>query len=172
MLATQLVRIARRDFAAHRHQELVLLLVFALKRRRKLHGALLFSTSILFLGIALFFAMISFGPAFRIEGPETFYRFGLAALTGQAICLTVGLLFLLRDGEHGWPFLMAGACFALNEAIQGLLTSNGLIDALMKLVGTQSQPISFVAVFLGMALVLVLAAMVLPASRGGGLPAR
>lgn len=149
---------------------LFLLLAFVLKRRRKLHGALLLSTSILFLGITQFCAMISFVLAFRIGGPETFYRFGLAAITGQAICLAVGLLFFLRVRKYGWPFVMACACFNLNEAIQVLLTSNGLIEPLMQLVGTQSQPISFVTTFLGMA--LVLAAMVVPASRGGGLPAR
>lgn len=144
-----------------------LLLAFVLKRRRLLHGALLLSTSILFLGIALFFALISFVPMFRIEGPETFYRFGLAAMTGQGIVLAVGLLFFLRDRTHGWPFLMAGGCFTLNEGIKWLLTSNDLIDPLTRLVGLQDKLISFVATFLAMT--LVLAVLVRPA-RSKALP--
>lgn len=142
---------------------LFLLLAFVLKRRRALHGALLVSTSILFLGIALFFALISFVPMFRIEGPETFYRFGQVAMTGQGLCLAIGLLFFLRDRKHGWPFLMAGACFTLNEGIKWLLTSQGLIDPLTQVVGTQSRSITFVTTFL--ALALVLAAMVIPSAR-------
>ena len=142
---------------------LLLLLAFWLKRRRALHGALLISTAILFLGIALFFALISFAPPFRIEGPETFYRFGLVAITGQGICLGIGLLFFLRDRRHGWPFLLAGACFTLNDGIKWLLTSQGLIDPLTRLVGTQDRTVSFVTVFMLMG--LLLAALVLPSAR-------
>lgn len=142
---------------------LFLLLAFLLKRRRALHGALLVSTSILFLGIALFFALISFAPPFRIEEPETFYRFGLVAITGQGICLGIGLIFFLRDRRHGWPFLLAGACFTFNEGIKWLLTSQGLIDPLTRLVGSQDRMISFVTMFVLMG--LALAAMVLPSAR-------
>jgi hypothetical protein len=138
-------------------------LAFFLKSRRKLHGSLLLATAILFLGIALFFALISFAPPFRIEGPETFYRFQTAAMTGQAICLAVGLAFFLRDRRNGWPFLLAGACFPLNEAIRALLTRRGLIDPLTEFVGSLSQPLTFVATF---ALLLAgLAATALPAAR-------
>ncbi len=50
----------------------IILLAFILKKRRKLHGAFLLSTALLFMGIALFFTLISFVPQFKIEGPETF----------------------------------------------------------------------------------------------------
>ncbi|WP_332768712.1 hypothetical protein [Phenylobacterium sp.] len=142
---------------------LFILLAFLLKKRRKLHGSLLLSTTILFMGIALFFAMISFVPQFKIEGPETFYRFQLAATTGQVICLAVGLLFFIRDRRNGWPFLVAGFCFFLNEAIRSLLTRFGLIDPLTEIVGSMSQPLTFVASF---ALLLsLLAATAAPAVR-------
>lgn len=139
---------------------LLICLAFLLKRRRKLHGSLLLSTTILFMGIALFFAMISFVPQFKIEGPETFYRFQTAATTGQVICLAVGFLFFMRDPRNGWPFLVAGFCFFLNEAIRSLLTSFGLIDALTEIVGSMSQPLTFAA---GFALMFsLLAATALP----------
>lgn len=126
---------------------LLIFLAFLLKNRRKLHGSLLLSTTILFMGIALFFAMISFVPLFKIEGPETFYRFQTAGITGQAICLAVGLLFFIRDRRNGWPFLVAAACFPLNDAIRAMLTDAGLIDPLTEFVGSMSQPLTFVATF-------------------------
>ena len=142
---------------------LLIFLAFLLKRRRKLHASLLLSTSILFMGIALFFALISFLPPFRIEGPETFYRFQTAGLTGQAICLATGLLFFIRDRRNGWPFLAAAACFPLNDAIRMSLTNAGLIDPLTALVGSMSLPLTFVAAFAIMA--ALLSATVLPGAR-------
>lgn len=126
---------------------LFIFLAFLLKNRRQLHGSLLMSTSIQFLGVALFFTLISFVPQFRIEGPETFYRFQTAAMTGQAICLFVGFVFFFRDRKNGWPYLLAGFCFWLNEGIRSLLTQSGLIDPLTRLIGSMSQPITFVASF-------------------------
>ena len=142
---------------------LLIFLAFLLKDRRKLHGSLLLSTTILFMGIALFFAIISFVPQFRIEGPETFYRFQMAATTGQVICVAVGFLFFIRDRRNGWPFLVAGFCFPLNEAIRSLLTRFGLIDPLTEIVGSMSQPLTFVASFA--LLFSLLAATALPAVR-------
>lgn len=142
---------------------LLIFLAFLLKNRRKLHGSLLLSTTLLFLGIALFFAMVSFVPQFRIEGPETFYRFQMAANTGQIICLAVGLLFFIRDRRNNWPFLLAGSCFFLNEAIRSVLTGLGLIDPLTALVGSMSQSFTFIASFV--LLFALLAATTLPAVR-------
>lgn len=142
---------------------LVIFLAFLLKNRRKLHGSLLLSTTILFMGIALFFAMISFVPQFRIEGPETFYRFQMAGITGQVICVAVGLLFFMRDLRNGWPFLVAAACFPLNDAIRAMLTGAGLIDPLTEFVGSMNQPLTFVATFVLM--FSLLTATALPAAR-------
>ena len=142
---------------------LLIFMAFLLKSRRKLHGSLLLSTTILFMGIGLFFAMISFVPQFRIEGPETFYRFQMAAKTGQSICLAVGLLFFIRHPRNNWPFLVAGACFFLNEAIGSLLTSFGLIDPLTAFVGSMSQPLTFIATFAF--LFVLLATVTLPPVR-------
>jgi hypothetical protein len=142
---------------------LLIFLAFLLKHRRKLHGSLLLSTLILFMGIALFFALISFVPQFRIEGPETFYRFQTAAITGQVTCLAVGLLFFIKDRRNGWPFLAAGSCFFLNEGIRSLLARFGLIDPLTELVGSMSQPLTFAASFA--LLFSLLAGTALPAAR-------
>lgn len=142
---------------------ILIFLAFLLKHRRRLHGSLLLSTTILFMGIALFFAMISFLPQFKIEGPETFYRFQMAAITGQLVCGAVGFLFFIRDRRNGWPFLVAGLCFFLNEAIRSLLTSLDLIDPLTEIVGSMSQPLTFVASFA--LLLALLAATALPGVR-------
>lgn len=124
-----------------------ILLAFVLRRRRKLHGALLMSSAILFMGIALFFTLISFVPQYKIEGPETFYRFATAAQTGQTICLVVGLLFLVRDFRNGWPFLLASSFFVLNEFLRSALERNDLIDPLTEFVGALSKPLTFVGSF-------------------------
>ena len=142
---------------------LLIFLAFLLKNRRELHGSLLLSTTILFMGIALFFAMINFVPQFRIEGPETFYRFQMAGIAGQVICVAVGLLFFIRDRKNGWPFLVAAVCFPLNDAIRAMLTSAGLIDPLTEFVGSMNQPLTFVATFVLM--FLLLAAKALPTMR-------
>lgn len=142
---------------------LLIFLAFLLKNRRKLHASLLLSTTILFMGIALFFALISFVPQFRIEGPETFYRFQTAGITGQIICVAVGLLFFIRDRRNGWPFLVAALCFPLNDAIRTMLTSAALIDPLTEFVGSMSQPFTFVATFVLM--FSLLAATALPTVR-------
>lgn len=142
---------------------LLIFLAFLLKNRRKLHASLLLSTTIMFMGVALFFAMISFVPQFKIEGPETFYRFQTAGITGQVICVAVGLLFFIRDRRNGWPFLVAALCFPLNDAIRSLLASFGLIDPLTELVGSMSQPVTFIATFA--LLFSLLAATALPAVR-------
>src|SRR5687768_5878228 len=115
------------------------------------------------MGIALFFALMSFVPQFRIEGPETFYRFQMAATTGQAICVAVGSLFFILDRRNGWPFLVAGLCFFLNDAIRTLLTGLGLVDPLTEIVGSMSQPLTFIASFA--LLFSLLAATALPAVR-------
>lgn len=145
---------------------LFIVLAFVLKNRRKLHGSLLLGTTIFFMGIALFFALMSFVPQFKIEGPETFYRFQTAAITGQLICLATGLLFFIRDWRNGWPFLLAGLLFLLNEAIRSLLASNGLINPLTEIVGSMSQPLVFIATFA--LLFSSLAVTVLPAGRRPG----
>lgn len=145
---------------------LLIFLAFALRKNRKLHASFLLSTTILFLGIALFFALISFAPPFRIEGPETFYRFGTAAMTGQAICLVVGLFFFIRDWRHGWPFLLAAVFFGVNEVIKTLLTRFDLMDAVTAFVGSLSQPMTFIASFI--AVLALLAATGLPFARRRG----
>ena len=125
----------------------IILAAFMLRKRRKLHGYFLLSTAILFMGIALFFTLISFVPAFKIEGPETFYRFQSAAITGQAICLVVGIVFLIKDFRNAWPMLLAGLFFLLNELIRSFLTKHDLIQPLTEFVGSMSQPFTFIGSF-------------------------
>jgi hypothetical protein len=126
---------------------LLILLAFVLRKRRQLHGAFLMSTVILFMGIALFFSLISWVPQFRIEGPETFHRFQDAAVTGQGICLVVGVLFVVKDFRNGWPYLLAGLFFVLNEVVRSWLAKNQLIEPITEFVGSLSQPVTFAGSF-------------------------
>jgi hypothetical protein len=142
---------------------LLILLAFLFKKRRKLHGSFLLSTTIAFMGVALFFALIGFVPQFKIEGPETFYRFQTAGMTGQAIVLVVGLLFVIKDFRNGWPFLLAALFFPLTEWIRSLLEASDLIDPLTEFVGSLSKPVTFIGVFALM--MALLAAMTLPSAR-------
>ena len=129
--------------------ELALLIVFAfvLKKRSKLHGSFLLGTALLFMGIALFFALTSFVPGFRIEGPDTFHRFETAVSAIRYVCLGVGVLFFVKDPRNGWPLLLAGASFFLNELVGAYLTRNGLIEPLTEFVGSMNQPLTFVGGF-------------------------
>ena len=143
---------------------LLIFLAFLFKNRRKLHGSLLMSTTVVFMGIALVFALISFVPPFRAEGFDpTFDGFRMAGIAGQVTSLFVGLLFFIRDPRNGWPFLAAGFCFPFNDAIYFLLTSLGLIDPLTEFVGSMNQLLTFVATF--MLIFALLAATALPTLR-------
>lgn len=133
---------------------LIIILAFALRRKRQLHAAFLVSTALLFMGIAMFFSLIGFVPGFKIEGPETFYRFGKALTTVQYGCLVIGLLFFVKNPKNGWPFLMVGSFFLLNEFIKSLLTQRDLIQPLTETVGSISQPLAFAGSFVFLLLLL------------------
>jgi hypothetical protein len=126
---------------------ILIVLAFLLRKNKKLHASFLLSTTILFLGIALFFALISFVPQFKIEGPETFYRFQSAGIAGQLICLAVGVLFFAKDVRNGWPFLIAGSVFILNEVIRSWLSGRDLIQPLTEVVGSMNATLTFVGTF-------------------------
>lgn len=123
---------------------LILFMAFALKKRRKVHGAFLSSTLILFLGPALFFALIAFAPPFRIEGPETFYRFQTAGMTGLAIILLIVLLLFVKDRRNNWPYLFAASAYLLGEAGKAMLGRMDLIDPLTRTVATPSESAAFI----------------------------
>lgn len=144
---------------------LFIVAAFVLRARRKLHGALLLSTGMLFLGIALFFSLISFVPMFRIEGPETFYRFETAAATARYVCIAIGVLFLVKDPRHGWPMLLAASFFSFNDLVKSFLTERELIQPLTELVGSMSQPMTFIGSF-ALLLALLVATGVHKASGG------
>jgi hypothetical protein len=130
-------------------------LAFIFKKHRKLHGAFLLSTAILFMGIALFFTLISFVPQFKIEGPDTFYRFETAAATLRYVCVIVGLMFFLKDSKNGWPLLVAGSFFSLNELINKLLADHNQIQPLTETVGSLNQLFAFLGSFFILFIILI-----------------
>lgn len=140
----------------------LIVLAFVFRKRRKLHGAFLLATALLFMGIALFFTLIGLVPGFRIEGPETFHRFESAAIAGQVTCLAVGLVFVVKDYRNGWPLLLAGTFFVVNDGIGGLLAKHALVQPLTEFVGSQSQGLVF-AGSLGLLLALLAATGIRPA---------
>ncbi|MEO8011860.1 MAG: hypothetical protein ABI650_09475 [Dokdonella sp.] len=115
---------------------LLVLLAFALRRNRAIHGALMLSTALLFMGIALFFTLISYVPGYRIEGPETFYRFAKAAQATAYAGGIVGLLFFARNWRTGWPWLLAGSFFFINGFVQMIVARNDGTRALTALVAS------------------------------------
>lgn len=148
---------------------LVVVLAFVLRKRRKVHGALLCSTMILFLGPALFFALIGFVPAFRIEGPETFHRFQTAGMTGQAILLLIVAVMFFRVMRNHWPYLLAASAMLVAELGKALLAGMDWTDAVTRLVASTDPLWTFALASLLVA--GVLAVLLMPAQARGRVPA-
>ena len=81
---------------------LLVFLAFVLRKNRQVHGALLLGTAFLFMGIALFFTLISYVPGYRMAGPGTFPRFAEAAQTISLVGGLIGLLFFLKNWRACW----------------------------------------------------------------------
>lgn len=136
---------------------LFILLGFVLRKNTKLHGAFLMSSSIIFLGIALFFSFLSFIPQFKIEGPETFSRFATVAATTNWICTTIGIIFFFKNKVNGWPWLLAGSVFFFNEFINSLIHESKGIQPLTEFVASFNQKATFILSFIGFLALLSLA---------------
>lgn len=134
---------------------LILFMAFALKKRRKVHGALLTSTLIVFLGPALFFSLIAFAPPFRIEGPETFYRFQTAGMTGLAIILLIAAILFAKDWRNNWPYLLAAAGYPVSDGAKAMIVRLDLIDPLTRAVAAPDEAAAFIG-----ALAIMLALLV------------
>lgn len=143
----------------------IILMAFVVRKKRKLHGAFLLGTTVLFMGIAVFFSLIGFVPQFRIEGPETFYRFGQAGAAGSIVGLVIGIIFFAKDRRNGWPVLLAGSTFTVNQFVNTYLGDHKLIQPVTEFVGSLSQVMTFVGSFL-LLLVLLLLTGVANQSRG------
>jgi len=128
---------------------LVILLAFGLRKNRKLHDAFLLSSALMFLVIALFFSLLSFVPQFKIEGPETFYRFGTAAATAGCVVAVIGAAFFFKNMRTGWPWLLVGSVFFVNEIINLLIRKSNGIQPLTQFVGSINQSAMFIATFIG-----------------------
>ena len=138
----------------------LILLAFVVRKRRALHGAFLLSTVLAFVGVALFFSLLGFVPQFKIEGPETFYRFAYAAITGLVIRLIIGILFFIKDRRNNWPMLVTGLLPASSFLIVAILESYGLIPSLTAFVGSFNEIITFGGSFM-LLLVLLLSTGIL-----------
>ncbi len=128
---------------------LVIFSAFAARKNKILHGTLLVSSAMLFMIIALFFALLSFVPLYKIEGPETFYRFGTAAITAGCIGALISLIFFFRNMRNGWPWLFVGSVFFINAYINDLLHKSNNIQSLTEFVGSINQPKIFIFTFFG-----------------------
>jgi hypothetical protein len=133
---------------------IIIILAFALRRKRHLHASFIMSTALLFLGIAMFFTLIGFVPGFKIEGPETFHRFATALTTIQYACLAIGFLFFVTDPRTRWPFLLVGSFFLLNEFVKSMLAQRDLIQPLTEIVASANKPLAFTGSFVFLLLLL------------------
>lgn len=125
----------------------LLLLSFVMIRRPRVHGAALLSSALLFMGIALVFALVSFMPAFRIEGPETFHRFALAALSASGVVLVSAVVLFFRDLRNGWPHLLVAAYVLLSSLLGGVLTDSNVALKLTRSVGGWNPYLAFAVTF-------------------------
>ena len=121
----------------------LILLAFVVRKRRALHGAFLLSTVLAFVGVALFFTLLGFVPQFKIEGPETFYRFAYAAITGLVIRLIIGILFFIKDRRNNWPLLVTGLMPVSSFLVGAILESYELIPRSTAFVGSFNEIITF-----------------------------
>jgi len=122
---------------------LLVFLAFILRRNRDVHGSFMMSTSLPFMGIALFFTFISYVPRFKIEGPETFSRFAEAGQAISLILIMVGLLFFLKNWRTGWPWVLTSLLFTLNALLQVFLDSTGRTKSLTELVASIGRAPAF-----------------------------
>jgi hypothetical protein len=142
------------------------LLAFVLRRNRNVHGACLMSTALMFLVIAIFFALISYIPGYRIAGPETFDRFAKAGQTSAMIGSVTGLLFFLRNARTGWPWLLVSAFFLASGYLQVVIEQSGRTKALTVLVGSIGELPAFGLTLTFFAGLLWMAWKVVPTRRG------
>ncbi len=122
---------------------LLVFLAFILRRNRNVHGSFLMSTALLFMGIALFFTLISYVPRFKIEGPETFSRFADAGQASSLIVILVGLLFFLKNWRTGWPWILASSFFSLNGLFQVYLDNTDRTEPLTVIVASIGRAPAF-----------------------------
>jgi hypothetical protein len=144
---------------------LLVFLAFVLRRNRKVHASFLMSTTLLFMGIALFFTFISYVPRFKIEGPETFSRFAEAGQTISMLILVLGLLFFLKNWRTGWPWIIAGSFFTLNGFLQVYLDNTGRTKSLTQVVASIGRAPAFTLSLLIFSTLLWVAWRVDPAAR-------
>lgn len=135
---------------------ILILLAFVVRKRRALHGAFLLSTVLAFVGVALFFTLLGFVPQFKIEGPETFYRFAYAAITGLVLRFIIGILFFLKDRRNNWPLLVTGVMPASSLLIGAILESYELIAPSTAFVGSFNEIVTFGGSFVIMLVLLLL----------------
>lgn len=131
----------------------IILLAFILKKRRKLHGYMLLSTAILFLGIAMFFTL------------PKFVSFETAGTIERYVLVAAGLLFFVKDFRNGWPMLMASFIFPFNELIRSFLDKRDLIDPLTEFVGSMNTSLAFFGVFIVLFALLAFIVIGVPAMQ-------
>lgn len=136
---------------------ILILLAFVFRRNRKLHGHLLLSTTLLFLGIAMFFSFISFVPQYKIEGPETFHRFQEAAGTATIICVVLGLFLFFLQWKSGWPWLLVSILFFVNAFLTGIIAKANQTKQLTIVIGSINEYVAFVGTFFIFLILLLLA---------------
>lgn len=130
---------------------MLLLLGFLFRKNRMLHGHFLMSTALLFFGIALFFTLISFIPGYKIEGPETFYRFEASSKLATYVSVAIGLILFLIQWKSGWPWLLVCMLFFLNGYLSQLFSEAEMIS-ITDFIGSINEYVAFLSsliIFLG-----------------------
>ncbi len=135
---------------------ILLILGFLFRKNRQLHGHFLLSTALLFFGIALFFTFISFLPQYKIEGPDTFYRFEEASVAATYVSAGVGLILFFLQRKSAWPWLLVTGLFFANDFITQTIAEADQIKSLTSLIGSVNEYAAFFGSFMVVLIILFL----------------
>jgi hypothetical protein len=96
-------------------------------------------------------------PGYKIEGPETFYRFETASIAATYISVAFGLVLFLIQWKSGWPWLMVCLLFFMNGYINQLIEKADKMVSLTAFIGSINEYYAFFGTLL-----IVLSLLILP----------
>jgi len=128
----------------------VVLYYRALKHRRKvwLHAGYMLATPLILFESPLSRLFVAWIPALAVNGPEDFPRIIHSILWAMAVELLIVAVLWYRLRDRAGPFLVAGLFIGAQMVTMGLMNDNGLLEALLAIIG---QLPSFLVVAAGFA---------------------
>lgn len=137
---------------------LIVFLAFLLRKNRNLHGTLIMSSTLFFLGIGLIFAGFGFISMFNPAKPDFGETIGILILAVVVILLIVSILMYIKDKPNGWPWLFTTGLFVLLTIIVSpmLEGTNFLLSATLY-IGSIDYTAGFIVAYLLMSALMAYA---------------